>query len=62
MRSSASATAVGCHAPAREHLVEDAAIGGMVVDHEHAEALERSRRTSPIAAAGWCGVSKSAVK
>ena len=30
-----------CHAPAREHLVEDAAIGGIVIDHEHAQALER---------------------
>ena len=50
------------HVPAGEHLLEDAAIGGVVVDDEDAQALERLTADRASAAAAACGVSKSAVK
>ena len=50
------------HVPAGEHLFEDAAVGGVVVDDEHAQSLERLRLRRRRARPARCGGSNTAVK
>ena len=44
MAATPSPTAVGLHLPIAEPLLQDVAVGGVVVDHEHPQVAEQDRR------------------